>query len=217
MCYPIAHAPTFFVRNVVKRINNFSAIPLLINGKEIIMGTFTTDSVQWKTNVRIGKAAEDRAVRYFEKQNISYKDVSNDSVFQQMDIDFTTDIGTVEVKTNYHNARAGKPGYFVWMELEQTKDGDSWQGWFYKCRADWFLFFDKEGKRGLLIRNDTPFRDFVANALANESHSPDSFFRTDTITDNRTTGAIQVSNMRVYLDTLPDTVTVRHIVGRHKV
>lgn len=149
-------------------------------------------------SLEIGKIAEGYAMNYFDKHKMEYTDVRDDVLYQKQDIDFvvTTSFNniTYEVKMNYHDARKGQPGQFFWIELEAGKN----KGWWYYCKADYFLFFNYEGN-GILLKNDDIFKDFVNNAIASGDHGYCGYNRIDTVSDKRFNNYIEIKNMRVYL------------------
>jgi hypothetical protein len=162
-----------------------------------------------------GKITEAFAKEYFKKLGITYKDVSNDKEYQKIDSDFLTDkYGKVEVKRNYHDAKYGKPGYYFWIELELDNEK---RGWWYKSTADHFLFLQHDGKKGIIIKNDDIFKNYINNAIDNGSHSSYGDNRFDPVKDERYGRYIDVLNMRVYTADVPEEINLQKLTKRSKI
>ena len=167
---------------------------------------------EFKKSFETGKLAEKYAEKYFIKHNYKYKDVRNNPEYWKIDIDYIVNGETYEVKQNYHNAIYGRKGNYFWVELSV---GDK-QGFWYKSKADYFLFFNSEGS-GILIQNNEAFKNIVTGFIKNGDHSKEGNNRIDIIKDQRHNNIIEVSNMRIYVEDLLNTgVNMNKIVNRRK-
>lgn len=172
-------------------------------------------AAQFQKSYRKGKEAEKAAEQYFLKHRINYTDVRDDQYYRNIDIDYLTDIGTVEVKQNFHDAMYGRKGLYFWIELELDYKDKS--GWWYKTEADYLLFNSCTGN-SILIKNDAIFKDYINHKIIYGDHSPYGENRIDTIKDQRYNRVIDVKNMRVYLDLLNETdVNITKIIKRKKI
>jgi len=167
--------------------------------------------MDFKTTLEIGKESENLAIKYFNKHNIKYQDVRNNKEYQNIDIDFITDkLGTVEAKYNLTDAILGKQGLFIWWELEV---GDN-LGWWYKSKADYFLFFGNT-ENGVLIKNDDTLKQVIEEAIKNGDHSKYGNNRFDSIKDKRFNSYVVAKSMRYYLEDLEKTeVNLNKIIKR---
>ncbi|MCL2440461.1 MAG: hypothetical protein FWD14_01845 [Treponema sp.] len=167
---------------------------------------------QFNESNKVGKTAEAFAEQFFKKYNISYRNISDDKKHH----DFLTDrFGKVEVKRNYHDAIWGKKGLYFWVELEL--DYKEFTGWWYKTKADYFLFFNEKGS-AILIKNDTVFKDYVNHKIKYGEQTPYGENRIDFKKDQRYNRVIDVKNMRIYLDNLNDTgIDIKKYVKRERV
>jgi hypothetical protein len=165
---------------------------------------------QFSESLKTGKIAEAFAEEYFKKQNINYQDVRNNQEYRDIDVDYLTDkLGKVEVKYNLVDALKGKQGFFVWWELEV---GDK-PGWWYKSKADYFLFFSDKGS-GILIKNDDNLKQIIEWAIENGDHSFNGDNRFDYKQDRRWNEIITAKSMRYYLEDLKKNVDILHFVKR---
>ena len=165
----------------------------------------------FQSSLLIGKEAERQAEKYFNKHGYKFIDVRNNPEYRNIDVDYIVGgLGKVEVKLNFNNARKGKVGWFFWVELEVGKN----QGWYYKSKADYFLFFNEYGN-GILIKNDDVFKSIVNEGIEIGNHSENGNFRFDHIKDYRKDGYVIAKNMRLYLDCCKDA-NIQKIVKRKR-
>ena len=151
--------------------------------------------MDFEKSIKLGGISESTAENYFKSRGYKYHDVRSIKEYQLNDIDYIVEgLGSVEVKRNLHNAEKGRRGLFFWIEL---KVGGS-EGWYYKSKADYFLFNGDSGF--VLIKNSNGFRSIIDNAINNGNHEQDGENRIDVISDYRKSGYIQAHCMRVYLD-----------------
>jgi hypothetical protein len=129
------------------------------------------------------------------KQYKRYANVTNDPDYQKKDIDFITNRESFEVKMNFHEAKKGRPGLFFWVETESGSN----DGWWYYCEADYFAFFDTDGSKFILIKNDKDFRAFIDKKIISGDHGSDGLYRVDLVFDSKT---IIKKLMRVYVSEL---------------
>ena len=157
-----------------------------------------------------GQKSELIAEQFFKKQNYTYIDVRDNPQYQKQDIDYiVNELGSVEVKTNYHIALYGRPGYFFWIEISVGNN----EGFWYKSKADWFMFLNDKGS-GILIENNELFKLYINNLIDNGDHSAYGNNRFDTIKDKRYNRYIEVVNMRVYLESIDKKLNIIKIVKR---
>lgn len=164
---------------------------------------------QFKDTNEIGKVAEARAEKYFKKHNIEYQDVRDNPEYRKIDVDYVTDIGSFEIKSNYHTALKYHPGQFFWIEISI----DEKDGWWKFCKSDYFMFFGDKG--AIIIKNDEVFKTFINNLIENGNREINRF---DYKPDYRYQKIVYAKSMRVYLSQLEDTeVNITKIVTRRKV
>jgi len=169
----------------------------------------------WNESLTLGKKAERFAEDYFKSQGLNFQDVRDVVEYRKQDIDYIVDgLGTVEVKMNFQEALRGKEGKFFWMEL---RIGNR-PGWWNFSLADYFLFFSQHGE-GLLIKNDSIFKDFVEGLVETGDHSNFGLNRYDYTQDVWFEEfQVRAENMRIYFEQLKQSdVDYRRIVKRKRV
>ena len=165
---------------------------------------------QFNESNKIGKIAEEHFIQYLNKRNLNYIDVRYDKEYQSKDIDFIVDNTTYEVKYNYHNAIYGRPGWFFWIELQVDKIS----GWWYKCKADYYVFLNHEGC-GIIIENNQLFKNIIHDAIESKNSFNNQI---DTVYDRRYSKIIDVLIMRYYIEDLNNSgVNFQRLVKRYKI
>jgi len=167
---------------------------------------------QFNKSKGTGREAEEAAEHYFIKRKIKYTDVRDDQYYRKIDIDYLTDMGTFEVKRNYHDAEYGRKGLFFWIELELDYKEKS--GWWYFTEAE-YLFFNSFNGNGIIIKNDSAFKDYVNHKIEFGDHAKYGENRIDIIQDERFNRFIDVKCMRIYMDKIKETdVNITKLVKR---
>ena len=170
----------------------------------------------WNESLTLGKKAERFAEDYFKSQGLNFQDVRDVVEYRKQDIDYIVDgLGTVEVKMNLQDARKYRPGLFFWVETFISEGGKKRPGWFYFSKADYFLFFDKDGG-GIIIKNDAVFKNFVNGLLHKGDISWNRFDFCKDVWFSRYD--VTAENMRIYFEQLKQSdVDYRRIVKRKRV
>lgn len=112
---------------------------------------------QFEKDVERGKIGEQIFIDDFLKfLNVKYEDVTGKQGYQIVDSDYLSKIGLYEIKATYRD------GEFLIIEEYtncNTKLGNISYGWFYKSKADMFVFVSKASRAMILL----PFTDNFKN------------------------------------------------------
>lgn len=113
-------------------------------------------TTNFKTDLKKGKINESRFIKIFlEYHNLSFKDVTNDPVYQKMDVDIVLFNGTkYEVKTYHDNGILYVEDYSNY----NIKLAPKTPGWVIRSRADYFAFVSQKYKKIILLKNGEKFR-----------------------------------------------------------
>ena len=172
------------------------------------------DIGDFKRDLERGKPAEQFAASYFKKYYANCTDVSENQAYFKIDTDFIVNADKWEVKQNLVIAEKGKPGEFFRIELYRD---DKPKGWWWYCKANKYFFVNAELTKAIIINNDDAFKNFINNAIENESHGYYDDFRYDRKKDNYYGKITIVKSMRIYTEFLEDAgVNFQRVVTRRK-
>jgi hypothetical protein len=188
---PVIISAKVFSDSVLKQINiSFasSTRPDLLKAPKLtIMMNFYEASL-------MGKKSESLAEAHFKRRGLDFEDVRDCSRYQAVDVDYVVNGKLYEVKQNFHVAKKGPPGEFIWVELSI----DEKPGWWYFTKADYFLFFSLDGRQFVEIPVDK-IRDKINSAIENRRHTQNCLYRFDYTKDCRYYGVVTAKSIRVYL------------------